>query len=185
MRSPVTVQVSMAAAGPSPWLPLDTNQRPFQATLDFSLDSGSSGTVTGQVTDDNPNDFNNAIQRGGLAITRAGTVATISTALPHGLSAGDSVVVIGSGDANLDGTFQVASATANALTYAVANTGALKGTGNEKVAFLRVISITGLTTVTARTQTVLNQPTRAVRLMVTVAGAGIGRLSASQGYGRG
>ena len=114
-------------------------------------------------------------------------MATVHTLLPHGLSAGDDIIAINTGDPNLDGEYTVASVPdANHLTYAVANTGALKGSGNEKFAFNRVYTWSGLSAVAAgRADGNLTLPCRAVRLAITAAGAGTWRLSVTLGHGRG
>jgi hypothetical protein len=187
MRSPITVTVSAAAVQASAWIYLDYIPIPFNVGLDVSADSGATGTPAVQYTPDNINDFKNAIQRAGLQVTRAGTVATVQTVAAHGLSVGDDLIAIQTGDANLDGEYTVASVPdANHLTYTVANTGAVKGSGNEHYAFNRVYTYGGMSALAnGRQDGNLQLPCRAVRLAITAAGGGTWRLSVTQGHGRG
>jgi hypothetical protein len=166
-------------------MPLDYLQRPFNVELDVNPDGGASGTTAVQYTPDNPNDFNHAIQRAGLAITQSGGVATLITVLTQPLAIGDSVVVIGSSDPAIDGTHPVASAGANQLTFPCAGAVLALANPGVKVAFLRVSAHATLTALTQRSSGAQNSPVMAVRLACTTAGAGQWRLTAIQGYGRG
>lgn len=182
MHSPVSVQVG-PASGNSPWLPVDYTQRPFSVGLDVSADAAAvtaTFAYTVQWTPDNPNRLTRP-----ASLTRSGTVATLKTVNPHGLSVGDSVVSVATGDANLEGAHDVASVVdPNTLTYTVANSGATLAGPDPKVILLRVFPDGNMTAKTARAYENSTTPMRAVRLNATLT-AGIMTLTVVQGYGRG
>lgn len=183
MRSPISA--SLAATGNTGWLVLDYKQRPFSVGIDVSADAAAVAATfayTVQWTPDNPNDItrNNVV-----SLTRATTVATLTMAQPHGLVVGDNVVTSGTGDANLDGSHDVASVVSpTVLTYAVANSGAANGGNDPKVSLLRVFADPNMTAKTARAYEGVTTPMMAVRLNGTLS-AGSLQISAVQGYGRG
>jgi hypothetical protein len=64
------------------------------------------------------------------SITRAGTTATVTTAVAHGLITGNIVDISGCNEANFNGTdLEVTLLGANQFSYAVANSGAAAATG--------------------------------------------------------
>lgn len=178
MRSPLSV--TQSAAGASPWLVLDYLQRPFNVGLFASLSFDGNLTYQVQHTPDNPNKFK------GVTLSRTTTVATATFAAAHGLNVGDSIVVQGSGDANLDGTFAVASVVdATHLTYTVANTGLAADTGHAKACLMRVFPHAYLTALTAKADGNYAFPVWATRVNVTAYTAGSVTLEVVQGYARG
>lgn len=157
-------KVTVAAQANSPWVPIDTNLVPMNLGLGVIPNSTANLTYSVQHTFDS---FENPRS---IAIARAGTTATV-TDVAHGLSTGDSVVITGSGDSNLD--TQIADITVtsvNAYTYTVANTGL---TVAQAVALnLRVFPHSTLATQTARADGNYSFPIRACRLRVSAYVAG-------------
>jgi hypothetical protein len=181
MRPSPNFAVSQSGAiGNSPWLVLDYLQRPFNVALYATLSFNGTLTYSVQHTPDNPNVTVPA------TISRAGTVATLSTQQAHGLSVGDAAVVVNSGDPNLDGNQAVATVVnATSFTYNVANTGALAGLPSAAAALLRVFNHATMTGLTARAAGNYAYPTMATRVVVTAWTAGGVTLSALQGHARG
>lgn len=181
MRSPISAQ--LAATGNSAWLVLDYLQRPFSVGIDVSADAAAvtaTFAYTVQWTPDNPNHIKRIV-----SLLRSGTVATLVTSTPHGLSVGDAIVAVATGDPNLDGPHDVASVVdASTLTYTVANTGLTKAGPDPKVVTLRVFADPNMTAKTARAYEGVTTPMMAVRLNGTLT-AGVLTISAVQGYGRG
>ncbi len=58
-----------------------------------------------------------------VSLTRAGTVATATTSIAHGLAVGDLVVISGASNANYNGQFTITAVTATTFTYTVTNSG--------------------------------------------------------------
>lgn len=181
MRSPL--KVTQGAAGASGWLVLDYLQRPFNVALLASLSFDGNLTYSVQHTPDNPNSFKgNTV----VSLTRTTTVATLTMSLAHGLSVGDALVIVGGGDANLEGNQTVASVTsATVLTYTVANTGATVGKVTTQAVLLRVFNHDFLVAQTARADGNYAFPVWATRVIVTAYTAGSVTLEVLQGYGRG
>jgi hypothetical protein len=180
------IKVTQAAAGASPWIPLDYLQRPFNVALAVSLSEDASGiTYTVEYTPDNPNPGrkeSNPV----VSLSRTTTVATLTLANNHGLVTGDSVTVYGSGDANLDGTYAVASTpTTKSLTYTVANTGATAGANSTQAVLMKVFPHDFMAALTARADGNLAFPVMAVRLNNTAYTGGSSTLNILQGYARG
>jgi hypothetical protein len=164
-----TVSVTLAATGVSPWIPVNRYQVPFGVSLFGLPSSGASVTWKVQHTADR---LDSDAERP-ISISRAGTVATV-TDPAHGLSVGDSVIIMGSGSSNLDGTQAVASIVdANTYTYTVVNTGATASATGTRGKNLRVFDHATLTGQTARA---------AVRLSATVV-SGTVTLEILQGMG--
>ena len=182
MRSPIKVTVA-GGAGISPWIPLDYLQRPFNVALFVSLSATSDGTDTVEYTPDTPNSTKgNTV----ASLTRSGTVATLTMTQAHGLNVGDSVLTFNTGDANLDGTHQVASVTSpTALTYTVANTGLTAQAGYAQAVLMRVFPHSFLAAQTARGAGNFAFPCWAVRLNVTAGTTGNVTLEVIQGHARG
>jgi hypothetical protein len=189
---PVSQVVAAAVAGP--WIPIDYIESWFGVSLFVTLSEDASGiTYTVDFTGD---DTGTAGERP-VSISRTTTVATVtdpgpgaapynySTIAAHGLIVGDSVVIQGSGSANLDGTFAVASTpTPTTYTYTVANSGATSDNGNAKVNALRVFPHTVLTAQTVRNFGTFNYPIRALRLRLSAWAAGQATLTVLQGQPR-
>lgn len=177
-----TVQVSAAAAGASPWIPLSYLQNPFSVTLAAAFESGGSGTYKVQHTPDDPQNLRQV-----TSITRSGTTATV-TDPAHGLATNDNLQVFGSGDANLDTTpglgVDVTVVDANTYTYTVANSGATAAKVTAKVVTLRVFDHPVMAALTARQDGNYAFPVQAARIRVTTPGAGTLDLTAIQGEGR-
>lgn len=181
MRSPV--KVTQGAAGSSAWLPLDYLQRPFNVSLFAIPSSAANLSYTVEYTPDNPNNVKgNTV----VSITRAGTVATVTMLNPHELTAGDSVNMFNTGDANLDGTRAVASVTSpTVFTYTVANTGATQGAGYQQAVLMRVFPHAFLAAQTTRQSGNFAFPCWAVRITVAAYVAGDVTLEVIQGHARG
>jgi hypothetical protein len=186
MRSPIKQTVTPTAAGGAagPWIPLDYLQRPFNVGLFVSLSEDASGiTYTVEHSPDNPNNIKgNTV----ASLSRTTTVATLTMSLAHGLVTGDSVTIYNSGDANLDGTYAVASTpTATSLTYTVANTGATAGSPYTQAVLMRVFPHDFMAGLTARADGNYAFPVMASRLHITAWTAGSATLELTQGYARG
>ncbi len=180
------IKITQAAVGASPWVPLDYLQRPFNVALAASLSEDASGiTYSVEWTPDNPNPGrkeSNPV----VSLSRTTTVATLTLAKDHGLNTGDSVTVYGSGDANLDGTYAVASTpTTKSLTYTVANTGATAGANSTQAILMRVFPHDFMAGLTARADGNIAFPVLAVRINNTAYTGGSSTLQVTQGYGRG
>lgn len=177
---PILVTLAPAAApAVTTWIPINYLQTDFAVALAGILSSGASLTWQVQHTfdDDGPQ---------GLAdvkITRAGTVATV-THTNHHASVGDSIVVIGTGSTNLDGTYDIASIVdANTYTYTVANSGATADIGSSRLNLLRVFTHATLTGQTGRADGNYAFPVRACRARVTVWASGTLDFLVLQGLG--
>jgi hypothetical protein len=167
-------QVTVSAAGVSPWLPINRYQLPFSVGLGVTLSSGASLTWKLQHTFDDPQETY------ACQITRSGTTATV-TLTDHGLVANDSVTVVGAG-APLDGTYTVASVVdANSFTYTVANSGATASAPGSKLAKHRVFDHAQMTGLTAAEDGNYAFPVCAVRLNVTSYTSGKATLTILQG----
>lgn len=172
--------IIMAAQGNSTWTPINYLQNTFGIGLAVILSSGASLTATVQHTHDDP-----AIDRRHIiSIARAGTVATVTDAL-HGLSVGDSAVITGSGDTNLDGDREVATVVdVNTYTYTVVNTGATASSVNTYAQNFRVFNHAVLVNLTARADSNYAFPFQAVRLRLPTYSSGRCELLITQGMGR-
>jgi hypothetical protein len=182
MRSPL--KQTVAAVGAGPWIPVDYLQRPFNVGLFVSLSEDAAGiTYSVEHTPDNPNNLKgNTV----ASLTRSTTVATLTMSSAHGLSAGDSVTVFGSGDPNLDGTYAVASTpSTTSLTYTVANTGATAGGPYTQAILMRVFPHDYMAAQTTRQDGNYAFPVMAIHLHVTALSAGSATLEITQGYARG
>lgn len=189
---PVSQVVGAAAAGP--WIPIDYVESWFGVSLFITLSADASGiTYSVDFTGD---DTGTAGLRP-IKISRTTTVATVTDYGPkdapynysqidaHGLNIGDSIVVQGSGSANLDGTYAVASVpTPTTYTYTVANSGAAADNGNARVNALRVFQHTVLVDQTAANFGTFNYPIRALRLRNSLWTAGQSTLTVLQGQPR-
>lgn len=114
------VVVEATAAGPSAWVPLSFEQRPFSASVFCEVMGGSTLTYKVQYGFYNPSADKEDVK----SITRSTTTATLTWFAARGAAVGDSLVITGAG-APLDGTYDVASVTSSTVvTYAVANSGA-------------------------------------------------------------
>jgi hypothetical protein len=174
------IYLTMAAQGNSQWAPVNSLQIAFAIGLAVVPSSGASLTATVQHTFDDPT----IDRRHPIVIARAGTVATV-TDTNHGLSVGDSAVITGSGDANLDGDREVATVVdANNYTYTVANTGATSGQTGVTAANFRVFNHATLAALVARTDGNYAFPVAAVRLRLPTYSSGRCELIILQGMGR-
>ena len=173
---PTSVKVS--AAGNSAWVPINEIQAMFGIGIGVSLTSGANLTYKVQHTFDDP------LGRRTVGLTRAGTVATVVDTA-HGLSVSDSIIVTGSGSANLDGTYDIASIVdANTYTYTVANTGITTASDNTYVVSFRVWDHVSLTGLTARNDGNYAFPIQAVRLRLTAYVSGTAEMVVLQAIGR-
>ncbi len=180
------IKVTQAAAGASPWIPLDYLQRPFNVSLTVTFSEDASGiTASVEFTTDNPNPGRKEANPV-VSLTRTTTAATLTLANDHGLSTGDSVTVYGSGSSNLDGTYAVASTpTSKSLTYTVLNSGATVGANSTQAILFHVFPHDFLAGLTARADGNFAFPVTAVRINNTAWTAGSTTLEVLQGYGRG
>lgn len=162
-----TSQISQAAVGPTPWVPIDNSLLGFGLNIGCYVSSGASLTYKAQYTHDDLNRFQVC------GITRSTTVATVKLTA-HGLTGvTDSVIVRGTGDTNLDGTYTVASIVdANTFTYTVANSGATVAKATAECAVVRVFDHSTIAAKTANFDGTLTVPVTAVRLNLTVWASG-------------
>ncbi len=169
------IRVRLSAAGTTPWIQLDRNVAAFSVGIRVVLSSGASMTYSVQHTFD---DIHNMVP---VSVTRSGTAATLKYT-NHGLSVGDSVVVISAGTTNLEGTFPVASVVdANNVTYTVSNTGPTTDGGNTLASLLRVSENIILTGVTTSGDTNYSAPVEAVRLKISTYVSGFADILILQG----
>jgi hypothetical protein len=168
------IQVTVGAAGPSPWVPLNRYQSPFNVALGVTLSSGAALTYKIQHVFDDPQ------QTYQCSISRSTTTATV-TLVSHGLVAGDSVTVVAAG-APLDGTFQVASITdADTFTYTVANSGATASGPSARLAKHRVFDHAQMVSMTNSEDGNYAFPIAALRLNITSYTSGKATLTVLQG----
>ncbi len=174
MRPQVT---QLSAAGNGPWEPVNRQQTAFAIGLGVFLSSGATLTYSIQHTFDDPT-LNYPI-----TISRSGTTATVIMQ-QHLLSVGDSVVIVNSGDSNLDGTHEVATVVdANTFTYTVANTGATVSAPQAVATPYRVYNHASLVNQTVRADGNYAFPIQAFRLIVSSYTSGTVTAIAIQGMG--
>ena len=176
MKSPVTVV--LAAAGVSPWVPLDYIGLAFGIGLGFSVDSAASG-ISAKVQ----HTFSDLAPHP-VTFAQAATTVTITDPL-HDLITGDSAVILGSAPyatTGFDGTYPVTVTGVN--TYTVTVTPSQSASGQLQVATLRVFDHPTMTGMTARADGNYAFPVKAVRLNVTAWTAGRAILDLIQGQGR-
>lgn len=153
----------LSANGNSVWIPVNRLQPQFKVSV-FGLPS--SGAVLTWKVQHTPDDLSVDAERQ-VSIARAGTVATV-TDTAHGLSVGDSIIVMGSGSTNLDGTYDVATVVdANSYTYTVANTGATASASGTRAKYLRVFDHATLVGQTGRADGNYAFPVSAVRFVIS------------------
>lgn len=174
------VYVTMSAQGNSAWVRLNDLQIAFTVGLAVIPSSGASLTATVQHTFDDPS----IDRRHAVSIARVTTTATVTDA-NHGLSVGDSAVITGSGDANLDGDREVITVVdANNYTYTVANTGAAASGPSVMAANFRVFPHATLAALAARADGNYAFPPQACRLRLPTFVSGRCELIIVQGMGR-
>jgi hypothetical protein len=171
---PVTVRLS--AAGRSSWIPVDRYVPSFIVGLGVKLSSNGNLTYSVEHTFD---DVFNAVAP--VAITRVTTTATVNF-INHGMSAGDYLKVIGSGDPNLDGEYAIAAITdQNNFTYTVVDTGLTAAVASVRIVKCRIFAHEILAAKTASDDGNYVAPISACRLNVTAFTAGYVDLTAMQG----
>jgi hypothetical protein len=170
----------MAAAGSSPWAVMNQVQANFGIGCGVSLDSIANLTYTVQHTFDDPA----AVGRP-IAIARVGTTATV-TDVAHHLNTGDSVVIWGSGDPNLDtqNGSDITVTGVDTYTYTVGNTGATASGTGALVRSFRVFPHVSLVNLTAKADGNYAFPIEMIRLKITAYTAGSATLAILQGMGR-
>lgn len=194
------VRVTLNAAGYSQWVPIDYIESWFGVGLGVALSEDGNLTYSVQFTFDDPR-IDTSDSTSLVTISRTTTVATVTDSGPlgigHGLTTGDSVLIKGSGSANLDSAvgaggvapfgqgdigLNVASTPSiSTFTYAVANSGATADGGNAHIARMRVFNHFTIATQTTRQNGSLNYPVKAVRLYVSLYTAGFADLTILQG----
>lgn len=167
-------QVSLSAAGYSPWIQLDYFQTPFCASVAAICSGTVNLTYNGQYTiddtfaDPGPGSGGVGWYRP-VQISQTTTVITVTDAGPpgnggtHGLSAGDYVRLVGTAGftaggvaGNVDGDYNVASVT-NATTYTLTSGTSQSFTGGpgSRASSARIWTFSGMSAVvggtTART----------------------------------
>ncbi len=109
---------TLDALGNSPWMPVDYRINDFGVGIGVTVSDGGVLTYSIQHT------FDQVFERIPVSIARVTTVATVTFVEPHNKSVGDSIAIGGTQEANLKGTFDIASVPSDTtLTYTVANTG--------------------------------------------------------------
>lgn len=158
----------LSAAGNSNWIPLDSQQVAFAVALAGIPSSGAVLTWKVQHTFD---DLSSDSERQ-VSIARVGTTATVTDA-NHGLSVGDSIIVMGAGAPFDTAGFTGAAADvasvvdANTYTYTVANSGATASAAGARAKYLRVFDHAVLTGQTARADGNYAFPCAACRFVIT------------------
>lgn len=160
--APMKQTVSSATRGA--WIPLNTYISPFNVGIGCVCSSNINATYAVEYSHDNP------LDPVACHISASTTTATL-TLTNHGLTTSDSIIVVGTGNANVDGTFQVAGVTdQNVITYTITSTAAVFTSG--KVAVMRVFTHSTLTAKTANADGNIAYPVQAVRLRITSHTAG-------------
>lgn len=163
---------TLSSATSGSWLVPDVALNPFNLGIGCVCSSNINATYSVQYSHDSPLDSVTC------SISRSSTTATL-TLTNHGLTTNDSIVVSGTGDSNLDGTYGVAGVTnQNVITYTVADTGATAAVG--KVSVMRVFNHPTLVSKTASADGNIAYPVRAVRLTITSYTAGYVTMLVSQ-----
>lgn len=174
------VKLTQGALGNSVWAPLNQVQAEFGVGIGCSVTSGANLTYKIQHTFDDPGPDG----RRQVSISRAAAVATVVDN-DHRLSVGDSVVVTGTGNSGMDGTFDVATVVdANTYTYAVPNSGATADQGNSFLNSFRTYNHATIVGQTGRVDGNYAFPVQVVRLVVTAYVSGKVDAIFLQGMGR-
>lgn len=185
---PSSLRVS--AVGSSKWMALDYEESAFAVALFVMPSEDASGAVyTVQHTPDGPTTGNGR----DLKFARTTTTLTITDTgddgLGHGLSAGDDVIITGTGGSTtaaagvLDGEYPVVTTpTTSTYTVTVANTGPTSGRAN--VVSFRVFNHAILVGVSGRQDGNYAFPPRHIRLKVTTLAAGFVELRVIQGMSK-
>lgn len=155
--APMKQTVSSATRGA--WIPLNTYISPFNVGIGCVCSSNINATYSVEYSHDNSLDWV------ACSIVAAATTATL-TLVNHGLTTSDSIIVSGTGNANVDGTFQVAGVTdQNVVTYTITSTTA--SFTSAKVGVMRVFVHSTLAAKTANADGNIAYPVQAVRLRLT------------------
>ena len=180
------VKVYMNAAGYSQWVPIDYIESWFGVGV--SVIPSYNATVSYSVQYHyNPEVIDPARSpQNKISISRSTTTATVTDygpqGLGHGLTAGDSVIIKGSGSAALDSQkpqfgngdlgITVTPTAYNTYTYTCANSGPAADGGNAYVARQRIYTHSTLVTQSTRQNGTFNYPVRGVRLyLISITGA--------------
>ena len=149
------VSVTLSASGASQWAPVNCySEGPIG--LYFDITSGATLTSKVQLTADD------LIDDKYCAIAQSGTTATL-VLFDHGLSVGDSVVVMGAHPADLDGERTVVSVVSvNIVTYTATNS-ATRAVEARAIP-LRVFDHASMSAMTAKTQGSQATPVTGIRL---------------------
>jgi len=173
------IRIRAAAAGPSAWIPIDTQQSPFGIGFRCTVQEGASLTYTVQ------HGFSDLTPVSPLFMTRVTTTATmtwpVTTDNPsHGLSVGDSIVNTDYG-APFDGVFTLATVASGVLaTYAVANSGlTASNAGNTERIFVGNHPVVAAQTASADGN--YAYPPNYIRINVTSFSSGAVTMSINQG----
>ncbi len=167
-------QITLGAAGSSPWKKVDPHKRSWAMSAAVTLDATANLTYSVEYSYD---DTGANIP---CTISRTTTVATITFPSPHGLTTADSVIVTGTGSTNLDGSFAVASVpSSTTVTYTVSNTG-ITSAIHPQVSPMRVFALTALAAQTAKKDSNFTAPIWAIRLTISSYTAGSATLTALQ-----
>lgn len=193
--------LTLAAVGATPWVPVNWEQANFSLSVAVILSEDEGITYTVQHTFD-PMGVDYWMP---VKLARAAGVVTATTPYQHGLTAGDSVDIFGSGSTQMDsqpypqqigppwtsGVNQPVSWTVattpspTTFTYAVTNAGPAADTGRASVQILRVFPNATLAALSARGfANYANQPITGIRLTASVYTAGFAQLEVIQGMGR-
>lgn len=176
-------QVVLSAVGKSKWIPTDYESIAFDVALFTGFSSGGGGTWTVEETPDGPEG------RHPVKVTRATTVITVTDLGPdlvsgHLLSAGDDVILEGTGFAGGDGEYSVVSVTSPTVyTVTSGASGTATGSPNTFATTFRVYPDATLHGIMARAFGDIRFPVRAVRLNVTAYTSGVIWLKVLQGLG--
>ena len=172
------VTVSLAAAGVSPWIPLDYLSTPFNVGLSVKLTPGA------VLTYDVEHTFDDLFDRAQIgALSRVAAVATLDFLSPHLLSVGDWLGVDTAG-APFDTELGVVATVVDAdtVTYAVPNSGptSVAPASFVRVRKARVFDNEFLVALAASEDGNYAFPVRAVRLNVTAWTSGTAQLTVIQ-----
>ena len=171
MRTKVQ-RVSTAATGVGPWIPVDHRQNPFSVAFDVDI-AGNTGTYTVQ------HGYTDWVSYP-CSYTRVTTTMTV-TQVNHGLAAGDSVNIMGSGLAANDGYFAVATVSSVDVFTLTLPADAGPASGQINIQKIRVMDHATIATQTTSKDGNYAYPINALRLKITVSGAGSYYMTVNQG----
>ena len=151
---------TLSAVGSTDWLPVDWRGDQYGIGVGANVSSGGALTYSVEYTFDNPYDTV------AVDIARVTTVATVTFAVAHGKSVGDSITVTETREDNLAGTFAIATVPSDlTLTYTVSNTGS--AAESAQAAVFTVFADTNFSAISASANALINTPVSMIRTSIS------------------